>query len=167
MANVKPIPEGCEGLIPHLVVDNAAEAIEFYTKAFGAQEIYRAAMPDGKKIMHAEVRIGSGVVYLSDDFPEWTGKSRAPKALGGSPLNIHRYVEDVDATIKRAEAAGAKVTMPPEDQFWGDRYGKLTDPYGHEWAFATHIKDVTPEEMQKAAEEMFAQAKSPPPSFDT
>ncbi len=107
--------------------------------------------------MHAELKIGSSSVYLNDDFPEYSnGKSRTPTSLGGSPVVIHRYVEDCDAVVKQAEKAGAKVTMPPQDQFWGDRYGTIRDPFGHVWSFATHVKDVTPEEMARAMEEAFA-----------
>ena len=109
MSNVKPIPDGCEGIIAHLVVDNASSAIDFYKKAFGAQEIMRAATPDGAKLMHAELKIGPSLVYLSDDFPEFGGKPRSPKALGGSPVTIHQYAEDTDAAIKRAADAGATV----------------------------------------------------------
>ena len=156
MPKVKAVPEGCEGIIVHLVVDNAAQAIDFYSKAFGATEIYRAPMPDGSKIMHAEMRIGKSVVYLADDFPEWSGKSRTPKSLGGTPVNLHQYVPNTDAAIKRAKEAGATITMEPADMFWGDRYGKVMDPFGHEWAFSTHLRDVSPEEMVAAAAEMFS-----------
>ena len=158
MPKTQPIPQGCEGIIVHLVVDDAAKALDFYAKAFDAKEIYRAAMPDGTRIMHAEMRLGDSVIYLADDFPEWSGVSRTPKALGGSPLNIHRYVPDTDAAVARAKKAGATVSMEPEDMFWGDRYAKVTDPFGHEWTFATHLRDVTPEEMEKAAAEMFSGA---------
>ncbi len=151
------IPPGHDGLIAHLVVDDAAGAIEFYKKAFGAEEIMRCPTPDGKKIMHAELTIGGRPIYLGDDFPEYSGgQSRTPKALGASPFNIHQFVEDCDEAIKRAEEAGATVTMPAADMFWGDRYGTVDDPYGHRWAFATHISDPTPEEMAAAAEAMFA-----------
>jgi len=155
----KPIPPGHEGLIPHLVVDGAARAIDFYKKALGAEEIARMPAPDGKRLMHAEIRVGDTVVYLADDFPEYCGgKSRSPSSLGASPVTIHRYVEDCDAAIGRAEKAGATVSMPAADMFWGDRYGKVTDPFGHEWSFATHVRDLSPEEMTKAAEEAFAGA---------
>ncbi len=151
-----PIPEGHEGLIPHLVVDNAIEAMEFYRKAFGAEEICRMPTPDGKKIMHAEMSINGSPFYLCDDFPEYCeGKSRTPKALGGSAVNLHQYVEDCDAAMEKAANCGAIVTMPAMDAFWGDRYGKLQDPYGHEWSFATHKKDMTPEEMAEAASKAF------------
>jgi uncharacterized glyoxalase superfamily protein PhnB len=152
----KPIPEGCEGLIPHLVVNDGAAAIDFYKKALGAEELFRMPAPDGKKLMHAEIRVGGKVIFLCDDFPEMCGgKSRTPKSLGGSPVTIHQYVKDCDAAIKKAERAGATVTMPAADMFWGDRYGTVTDPFGHAWSFATHIKDLTPAEMAKAAEAAF------------
>ena len=164
MAGVKPIPEGCEGNIPHLVVQGGSKAIDFYKKAFGAEEVMRMPSPDGR-LMHGEVRIGSSLVYVCDDFPEFCGgKSRAAKALGGSPVTVHRYVTDVDAAIKRAADAGATVTMPPQDMFWGDRYGTVEDPFGHSWSFATHKKDLTPEQIAKAQQEAFQQGppgKSP------
>jgi len=146
-----PIPEGCEGIITHLCVKGGAEAIEFYKKAFGAEEMARMPGPDGR-IMHAELRIGASLVYLGDDFPEFCGgKEHHPNALGGSPVTIHQYVKDCDAAIQKAAEAGATVTMPAADMFWGDRYGKVTDPFGHTWAFATHVRDMSPEEMAKAA----------------
>ncbi|MEZ6243836.1 MAG: VOC family protein [Phycisphaerales bacterium] len=147
-----PIPEGAEGVIPHLVVNNAAEAIEFYKKAFGAEEVMRHPVPGSDKLMHAQIKIGGSLIYLCDDFPEFCGgKERNPGALGGTPVTIHQYVRDTDAVVKRASDAGAKVTMPPADMFWGDRYATVQDPYGHAWSFATHIKDMTPAEMEKAA----------------
>ena len=153
----KAIPAGREGLIPHLVCDPCAKAIEFYKKAFGAEEVSRAPAPDGQRLMHAEISIGGRIVFLVDDFPEFCGgKSESPKALGGTPVSIHRYVPDCDAAIKRAVDAGATLKMPPQDMFWGDRYGVVTDPYGHKWSFATHIKDLTPEEMQAAMKDAFA-----------
>ncbi len=157
MAN--PIPPGHEGLIPHLVCDRCADAIEFYKQAFGATEEARMPSPDGR-IMHAQMRIGDQHLYLADDFPEYCAdaKPRSPKALGATPVTIHRYVKDCDAAIKRAEEAGATVTMPASDMFWGDRYGVVTDPFGHTWAFATHVKDVAPDEMEEAAQAMFAQS---------
>ncbi len=152
-----PIPPGHEGLIPHLCISNAAEAIEFYKKAFGAEEICRMPSPDGSKLMHAEILIGGRPLYLADDFPEYCGgKARTPQALGASPVTVHMYVTDCDAAIKRAEAAGGTVTMPAADMFWGDRYGKVTDPFGHGWSIATHIADPTPEEMEEAAKAMFS-----------
>lgn len=147
----KPIPDGCEGFIPHLVVNNASAAIDFYKKAFGAEELGRMPAPDGR-LMHAEVSIGGKPIYLADDFPEYCGgKPRAAAALGGSPVNIHQYVTDCDAAFNRAVSAGATVTMPPMDMFWGDRYAVLTDPFGHVWSFATHQKDLTPEQIAQAA----------------
>jgi uncharacterized glyoxalase superfamily protein PhnB len=153
-----PIPAGREGLIPHLVCDPCADAIEFYKKAFGAIEVGRMPAPDGTRIMHAAILIDGQPIFLVDDFPEYCGgKSLSPKALGGSPVTIHRYVVDCDAAIQRAQEAGATVTMPAEDMFWGDRYGVVTDPFGHTWAFATHISDPTPEEIAEAARAAFAQ----------
>ena len=155
---VQPIPAGHENLIPHLVCNPCAEAIEFYKKAFGAEEIHRMPAPDGHRIMHAAIHIGKSVVFLVDDFPEFCGGiSQSPTALKGTPVTIHHYVEDCDAAIKRAQKAGATVSMPAADMFWGDRYGLVTDPYGHKWSFATHIKDLTPEQMQKAMKGAFVQ----------
>ena len=151
-----PIPIGHEGVIPHLFVDNATEAIEFYIKALGAEEVTRCPTPDGAKLMHAELMVGGRPLYLCDDFPEiCDGKARTPKALGGSSVTVHLFTTDCDAAVKRAEDAGATVTFPVADMFWGDRYGKVIDPYGHEWSFATHISDPTPEEMAEAANAMF------------
>lgn len=155
--STSPIPAGLENLIPHLVCSPCSEAIEFYKKAFGAEEITRMPGLDGRKIMHAAIRIGSNVVFLVDDFPEFCGgKSQTPAALNGTPVTIHRYVENCDAAIKRAQDAGATVLMWPADMFWGDRYGVLTDPYGHKWSLATHIKDMTPAEMQAVMKDAFA-----------
>jgi uncharacterized glyoxalase superfamily protein PhnB len=156
--SVQAIPPGQEGLIPHLVCEGCAGAIDFYKKAFGAEELGRMPAPDGKRIMHAAIRVGKSVVFLVDDFPEFCGgKSSSAKALKGTPVTIHRYVENCDAAIKRAQDAGATVSMPAMDMFWGDRYGAVTDPYGHKWSFATHQKDLTPEQMQAAQKEAFAQ----------
>ena len=152
------IPPGQDGLIPHLVCSPCSEAIEFYKKAFGAEEIRRMNAPDGQRVMHAELRIGGAPLYLVDDFPEYCGgKSGTAIALGGSPVTIHRFVEDCDAAIATAEAAGAKVTMPAEDMFWGDRYGQVVDPYGHVWSLATHVRDLTPEEMVEGMNAAFSQ----------
>lgn len=152
-----PIPPGREGLIPHLVCDPCADAIEFYKQAFGAKEAGRMLIPGGTKVMHAVILIDGRPIFLCDDFPEYCGgKSRSPKALEGTPVTIHRYVEDCDAAIERAQNAGAKVDMAPENMFWGDRYGVVTDPFGHSWSFATHISDLTPDETAKAAQAMFA-----------
>jgi uncharacterized glyoxalase superfamily protein PhnB len=153
-----PIPAGHEGLIPHLVCDPCADAIEFYKRAFGAQEVHRLPAPDGHRIMHAAMRIGGSFVFLADDFPEFcAGKASSPKALKGTPVTIHRYVEDCDAAIKGAADAGARILMPAQDMFWGDRYGIVIDPFGHNWSFATHLKDLTPAEIGAGLNEAFAQ----------
>ena len=146
---VKPIPDGMHALTPHLVCDGAAAAIDFYVKAFNAVELARLAGPDGK-LMHGMVRIGDSPLMLVDAMPGWGVLD--PKGLNGSPVIIHLYVEDVDAAIAQAAAAGATVTMPPADMFWGDRYGQLTDPFGHKWSLATHKQDLSPEQIRKAME---------------
>ena len=151
MKAAKPIPEGMHSVTPHIVCAGAASAIEFYKRAFGAVEAGRLPAPDGR-IMHAAIRIGDSTVMLVDEMPEWG--ALGPKALKGSPVTIHLYVEDVDGFVARAVNAGAKITMPVADQFWGDRYGKLEDPFGHHWSVATHLRDVSPAEMQKAMREM-------------
>jgi PhnB protein len=156
MAKVKPIPEGYHALTPHIVVRGAAEAIEFYKKAFGAVELRRSAMPDGKTLMHADLKIGDSHLLLVDEMPGMSG-CHAPREGGGTSVTLHLFVEDVDAVFNRAVAAGAKVTMPVADMFWGDRYGKLVDPFGHDWSIATHKEDLTPEEMKKRGEALFAQ----------
>jgi PhnB protein len=153
MTNVKPIPEGMHAVTPHLVCAGAADAIEFYKKAFDAVDLGRLPGPQGK-LMHAAIRIGDSTVMLADEFPDWG--SMSPKSLKGSPVTIHLYVRDVDAFVARAVAAGARITMPLEDMFWGDRYCKLEDPFGHRWSVATHIRDVSPEEMQQAMRKMSA-----------
>jgi uncharacterized glyoxalase superfamily protein PhnB len=143
--SVKPIPDGMRSITPHLVCEGAADAIEFYKKAFGAEENGRMPTPDGR-LMHAQVRIGDSAVMLVDAFPEMGAKD--PKALNGSPVTIHLYVEDADKTFNQAVAAGATVRMPLADMFWGDRYGQVVDPFGHNWSIATHKHDYTPEQMQ-------------------
>jgi PhnB protein len=145
---LKPIPEGMHTITPHLVCNGAADAIGFYKKAFGAVEVGRLPGKDGK-LMHAMIRIGDSAVMLVDEFPDWG--VLGPKSLKGSPVTIHLYVEDVDATVDAAVAAGAKVTVAVEDMFWGDRYGKVQDPFGHQWSIATHTRDLSPEEIQAAA----------------
>ena len=144
----KPIPEGYHTVTPHLVIDGAAKAIAFYKKAFGAEEVYTMPGPGGK-IMHAELRIGDSTIMLADQFPEYG--SIAPQAGHPSPVVIHLYVKDVDAVADSAVKAGAELTMPVADMFWGDRYGKLKDPFGHSWSIATHKEDLTPEEMGERA----------------
>jgi PhnB protein len=146
MANVKPIPEGSHSITPGLTCRGAAQAIDFYKKAFGATEVMRMPSPDGK-IMHAELKIGDSILFLSDEFP---GMSAAPSAsLPSSSLFL--YVTDVDSVFNRAVAAGARAEMPVQDMFWGDRYGKVVDPFGHHWGIATHTEDVAPEEMERRA----------------
>lgn len=144
---VDPNPARMHSLTPHLVCAGAADAIEFYKKAFNAVEEMRLPGPDGK-LMHAMVRIGDSPLMLVDESPSWG--IQGPKALKGSPVTIHLMADDVDAAVEQAVAAGAKVTMPVQDMFWGDRYGQLEDPFGHHWSVATHVRDVTHEEMQKA-----------------
>jgi len=150
---VKPIPEGYHSLTPYFVVSNAAEAIEFYKNALGAVERFRMEGP-GDSVAHAEIQIGSSVLMLSDENPEQGAVS--PQTLGGSPVHVLLYVEDVDAGYRQALAAGATEVMPPMDMFWGDRFGKFSDPYGHNWSIATHTEDISPEEMQERAQEAFA-----------
>jgi PhnB protein len=153
--SVNPIPEGMHTVTPHLVCAGAGAAIDFYKKAFGATETSRMPGPGGK-LMHASIRIGDSAVMLVDEMPEWG--SLGPKALKGSPVVIHLYVGDVDAFTARAVAAGAKVTMPVADMFWGDRYGQLEDPFGHRWSVATHVRDVSPADMQQAMQKMSQKA---------
>jgi uncharacterized glyoxalase superfamily protein PhnB len=153
-SKVKPIPEGMSTVTPHLVVEGAADAIEFYKKAFEAREMARLPGPGGK-IMHAQIMIGDSHIMLADDFPEYGGFG--PKHLKGSPVTIHLYVPNADDVFKRATAAGATVRMAMADMFWGDRYGVLTDPFGHHWSIATHIRDLTPEQIQ---EEMMKSGES-------
>ncbi|MBR8653058.1 VOC family protein [Achromobacter sp. Marseille-Q0513] len=145
------IPPGMHTLTPHLVCEGASDAIAFYKKAFNAEELARLPGADGK-LMHAMLRIGDSTVMLCDDFPQWG--SLGPKALKGSPVYLHLYVKDVDAAMKQAVDAGAQVTMPVADMFWGDRYGQLVDPFGHRWSMATHKLDLTPEEIRQNMEKM-------------
>jgi PhnB protein len=147
---VKAIPEGYYSLTPYLVISGAADAIEFYKKAFGAEEIVRMPGPGGR-IMHAEVKIGNSILMLSDENPERGHMS--PKSRGGATGSVMLYTDDVDAVFNKAVAAGARADMPPTDMFWGDRMGNLTDPFGHTWAIATHKEDVSPEEMGKRMQE--------------
>jgi len=152
--NVKAVPEGAHTIMAHLSVREAVKAIEFYQKAFGAELLFVHKMPDGK-VMHATLKIGDSRLMLADEFPEMGGKS--PLALGGSPVVLNIYVQDVDALWNSAVAAGAKVTMPLANQFWGDRYGQIVDPFGHSWALASHVEDVAPEELERRANAMFAE----------
>lgn len=146
--SVKSIPEGYHTLTPFLTVRDAARAIDFYKKAFGATVRGELAKgPDGK-VMHAEIKIGDSIVMLADEFPEFGTLS--PQSVGGSPMGLHIYIDNVDAAFDRAVKAGAQVEMPVADQFWGDRYGKLKDPFGHKWSIATHVKDLSMDEMKGA-----------------
>jgi PhnB protein len=154
--SVKPIPDGYHTLTPFLTVRDAARAIEFYKQAFGATERGVMKGPDGK-IMHAELVIGNSIIMLSDEWPEFGALS--PQSIGGSPMGLHIYLDGVDAAFDRAVKAGAEVEMPVMDQFWGDRYGKLKDPFGHKWSIATHVKDMTGDEMKHAMDD--AMAKMP------
>ena len=147
MAKVKAIPEGMHSITPHLVCAGAADAIDFYRKAFGATEEMRLPGPDGK-LVHGAVRIEGSVVMLVDENPQWG--AIGPRALKGSPVTIHVYVSDVDAFVAKAVDAGAKVVMPIDDMFWGDRYGIIEDPFGHHWSVATHVRDVKPEDLSEA-----------------
>jgi PhnB protein len=152
---VKPIPDGYHSVTPYLCIKGAAAAIEFYKKAFGAKELVRMPAP-GDKIGHAEIQIGDSHVMLADEFPEMGFLS--PLSVGGSPVMMHLYVEDVDSTANKAEAAGAKVTKPVADQFYGDRSGQIQDPFGHNWYVATHKEDVSPEEIKERSAKLFGGA---------
>ena len=147
-AQVKPIPEDMHSLTPYLVCAGAAGAMDWYQRAFGAVDCGRLEGPDGK-LMHGMVRIGDSALMLSDENPDWG--AIGPKTLGNTPVTIHLYVDDVDASFARAVKEGATAKMPPADMFWGDRFCNIVDPYGHSWSIATHIRDVSPEEMQAAA----------------
>lgn len=148
---VNYMPPGARTITPHLVIRGATKAMDFYKAAFGAEEHCRMPGPGGA-LMHAEMKIGDSVFYLCEEFPEYGAKS--PDALNGSPVTIHLYVPNADAAWDRAVKAGATVEMPLENAFWGDRYGKLKDPFGHKWSIAQHIEDVTPEEMEKRMSKM-------------
>ncbi len=148
MANVKPIPDGYPRITPYLCIDGASDAIEFYCKVLGATEQMRMTAPGGK-VGHAELQIGDSLIMLSDDFPEMG--VRNPKSIGGTPVTMSVYVEDVDEVFDRALQAGAKPIRPVEDQFYGDRSGQFEDPFGHRWSIATHVEDVPAEEMEKRA----------------
>jgi PhnB protein len=147
---VKPIPDGYHNVTPYLIVDGAAKALDFYKQAFGAKERMRMGSPGGK-VGHAEIQIGDSVIMLADEHPEMD--ARGPRAFGGSPVTVHLYVDNVDATVKSAEAAGAKIMRPVQDQFYGDRSGTIEDPFGHRWHVSTHVEDVPPDEMERRAAE--------------
>jgi PhnB protein len=153
--SVKPIPEGYHTTTPYLIIKGAGDALEFYKKAFGAVELMRLQTPDGK-VMHAEIKIGDSPIMLGDECPEMGYKS--PSSLGGAAVSLMLYVEDVDASFAKAVAAGAKVMKPVADQFWGDRMGTVTDPFGHVWSLGTHVEDVSVEEIQRRAAAWMKQA---------
>jgi len=155
------MPNDPIGLSPYLTVSDAAAAADFYKQAFGATEIARHADPNSKKLMHVRLELFGSLLMFADDFPEWMdGKSRTPQALGGTPVTLHLQVPDIDAVWETAVAAGATVTMPLKDQFWGDRYGQLLDPYGHQWAIGQSLHSLTNEEVEAAAKENFKPSQS-------
>jgi PhnB protein len=153
-ASSNPVPKGFHTVTPSLIVRGAAEAIEFYKKALGAEELMRMTGPDGK-IGHAELKIGDSVIFISDEFPNM-GVARSPQSLGGCTGTLNLYVPDVDATFKQAVSAGGKTTMPVADMFWGDRYGTFSDPFGHHWGLGTHKEDLTAEEIDERAKAFYA-----------
>jgi uncharacterized glyoxalase superfamily protein PhnB len=157
MAKVKAIPEGYHTVTPSVIVDDGASAIDFYKRAFGARELMRMPGPDGR-IMHAEIQIGDSRVMLSDEMPEMD--VRSPKAYNGTPVGFYVYVENVDAAWQRALDAGAKQVSPLADMFWGDRTGRLQDPFGHKWTLSQHVQDLTPEQIEKGQEAFFAQMQT-------
>ncbi len=155
MSTVKPIPDGCNSVNAYLVLKDVNKAIEFYQKAFGGTGGACMTTPDGKSVVHAEVKIGNSTIMLSEENPEW-GMTSA-ETMGGSPVSLHLYVEDVDGVFARAIKAGCTEIAPLMDAFWGDRYGKLVDPFGYQWGIATHIEDVSDEEVKKRGEKWFAE----------
>ena len=154
MNEVKKIPDGYHSITPMLIVKDGLKAIEYYKKVFGAIDKGTMMMPDNKSVAHAELMIGDSKIMLSNEFPEM--KSLSPTSIGGSPVSLYLYVDDVDKTFNLAVAEGGKSLFPVKDQFYGDRHGSIQDPFGHIWSIATHIKDLTKEEMKKAAEEAFS-----------
>ena len=159
MANIQPIPPGFHSVTPHLVCAGAAQAIDFYRSAFGATEVTRMPGPDGK-IMHAQLRIGDSVVMLVDEMPSCG--ALGPRSIKGTPVTIHLYVADADATAAAAVKAGATLRMPVSEQFWGDRYGVLEDPFGHHWAVATRVKELTPAQVRENMQKMMEQQAAAP-----
>lgn len=152
-SRINEVRKGFHTVTPVLTVKDGSRAIDFYKRAFGAEELLRVDGPEGK-IVHAELKIGDSIIMLSDEMPQ--GSCRSPQALGGTAVNIFLYVKDVDQVFNRAVAAGAKIAMPLSDMFWGDRYGQITDPFGHSWSLATHKEDVPPEELRKRAKTAMA-----------
>jgi PhnB protein len=155
---VNAIPDGLHSVTPNLIIKGASKAIDWYKKALGAEELYRMPGPDGR-LMHAEIKIGNAVVMMTDEMPEMGGKG--PQMLGGTPVSLMIYCEDCDVLFNRAVAAGATVRMPIEDAFWGDRWGMLTDPFGHVWSIATRKKNLSVPEMKRAMDEFMAKFKAP------
>lgn len=158
MAKVNPIPKGLRTVTPNLTIKGCAKAIEFYKKAFGAEQIMLAPSPDGKAVWHAELKIGDSTIFMNDEIPGMTAK--APSQEHPASVRLWLYVQDCDAGFDRAVKAGAKATMPPQDMFWGDRTGSVLDPFGYDWTIATHVKDMTQEEMHKAGEEFAKKMKA-------
>lgn len=156
-SNVRPIPEGYHTVTPYICVRDAAAALEFYKNAFGAIEEVRMQDPSGK-VGHAEIKIGDSHIMLADEFPEM--EFRSPQSIGGTPVTIHLYVEDVDATVDRAVSAGATLVRPVKDEFYGDRSGSIKDPFGHSWSISTHKEDVSPEEIEKRVAALYGQSSS-------
>ena len=154
MNDVKKIPDGYHSITPMLIVKDGLKAIEYYKKVFGAIDKGTMMMPDNKSVAHAELMIGDSKIMLSDEFPKM--KSLSPTSIGGSPVSLYLYVEDVDKTFNLAVTEGGKSLFPVQDRFYGDRHGTIQDPFGHIWSIATHVKDLTKEEMKKAAEEAFS-----------
>jgi PhnB protein len=157
-AKVKAVPRGYHTITPYLSIKGAADAIEFYKRAFGAKEVMRLAPPDGR-VGHAELQLGDSRVMLADEFPDMD--FRSPHAIGGTPVTIHMYVKDVDAVVKEAVAAGATITRPVEDQFYGDRSGTVMDPYGHVWHVSTHKEDLSEEEIRRRGDDAVAAGQPP------
>lgn len=153
MANVKPIPDGYHSITPGIVLKDAKKAIDFYKKAFGAEVHMNMANPDGR-VMHAELKIGDSMLFVGDEFPEFAPDNKSPQSVGGAvTASLFLYVHDTDSAFKRAVDAGAKPLMPPADMFWGDRFAKVVDPFGHHWGMATHKEDLTPQQMETRKKE--------------
>lgn len=157
--STQPIPQGYHTVTPYITVRNAAQAIDFYKKALGAEERSRMVGPDGK-VSHAELKIGDSIIFLADESPSMGNKS--PQTLGGTPSSIYLYVPDVDKSFQRAVDAGGTVTMPVADMFWGDRFGNFTDPYGHKWSIATRVQEMSEQEVEEGAKKFYAQMAQQP-----
>ncbi len=151
---VKPVQEGFHTITPSIIVSDAAKALDFYKRALGAEVLFSQTTPDGSKVVHSEIKVGNSIFFLNDEFPEMG--ARSPLSLGGSSITLVLSVEDADSGFARAVEAGATSIMPVAEMFWGDRWGMVTDPFGHNWAFCTHVKDLSPEEVARASEEFFS-----------